>query len=259
VNEGNNMSEAKQPDSPQQPVPNSAAPERPEPAARPAPVPPAPARTTLDQILRGADLLLARVEGADAARVIVRLAAIAVIGFLVYGVVLGSFSGGDQWWASPAKVLIGAVLCATICFPSLYIFASLAGADARATHVLGMLLGTLASTAILLAGFAPVAWIFSQSSSTVSLLAPIHLIVWLISFLASQRILSAGLRRWRGRPSALTGLWASIFLVTSLQMMTTLRPLLGHSDGFRFHDERKFFLVHWADTIVSDADSPTRK
>lgn len=245
------MSEAREPDPVQKPA-SLFPPPRPDPARPPQPPvqPAAPPRTTLDQILRGADLLMERLEGPESARVLVRLAAIAIIGFLVYGVILGSFSGGDNWWTSPAKVLIGVLVCATICFPSLYIFVSLAGADARATHVLGMLLGALASTGILLAGFAPIAWVFSQSSSTISLLAPIHLIVWLISFLASQRILSAGLRRWRARPSATVGLWATIFLVTSLQMMTAMRPLLGPAHGFGFRDERKFFLAHWADTIL---------
>jgi hypothetical protein len=181
------------------------------------------------------------------------LALIALMGFAIYGVVMGSFSGGAQWWAAPAKVLMGAALCAGICFPSLYIFVSLSGAAARATQVLGMLLGALASTAVLLLGFAPVAWVFSQSSSTVSLIAPIHMIVWLVSFLASQRILSAGLRVWSGKRSATVGLWAFVFLITSMQMMTALRPLLGPASGFRLHDERKFFLVHWAETMEADA------
>lgn len=227
-------------------------------AGAPAPPPQEPARpprTALDQVLRAPEILLARLDGPGSLALLVSLGVIAFAGFAIYGVVMGSFSGGAQWWAAPVKVLIGAALCAGICFPSLYIFVSLGGADARAAQVLGMLLGALASTAVLLLGFAPVAWIFSQSSSTVSLIAPIHLLVWLISFLASQRILSAGLRVWRGRRSATVGVWAFVFLITSMQMMTALRPLLGPADGLRLHGERKFFLVHWAETLEEDATS----
>ncbi len=212
-----------------------------------------PPRTALDQVLRGPELLLARIDGPGSTGVLVQLAAISLVGFGIYGAVMGSFSGGAQWWAAPVKVWMGAALCAGICFPSLYIFVSLGGADARAVHVLGMLLGALASTAVLLLGFAPVAWVFSQSSSTVSLIAPIHILVWLISFLASQRILSAGLRVWNGRRGATVVLWAFVFVITSLQMMTALRPMLGPASRFRLHDERKFFLVHWAETIEADA------
>jgi hypothetical protein len=67
------------------------------------------------------------------------------------------------------------------------------------------------------------------------------------------RILSAGLRVWRGRGGAKVGLWAFVFVITSLQMMTALRPLLGPESRLRLHDERKFFLVHWAETIEADA------
>jgi hypothetical protein len=80
---------------------------------------------------------------------------------------------------------------------------------------------------VFLAGFAPVAWIFSQSSTPVSFIGPIHLLVWLLSMLASQRVLNAGLKHWQGRRNGLTGVWFFVLIVTSLQMATTLRPIVG--------------------------------
>lgn len=210
------------------------------------------ARPLFDQLLRSPDALLARLERADAGRCLFLLALIAFAGHAAYGLVVGSFSGGVQWWAAPLKITLGTFLCGAICFPSLYIFVSQSAAETHARHVLGMLLGMLASTGVLLAGFAPVAWIFSQSSSTVSLLAPLHYLVWFVSLVASVRFLKAGLKRWNAKRGALTGLWLVIFVVTCLQMTTSLRPILGTKERL-FDPERKLFLLHWGQTVFWEA------
>src|ERR1051325_7279740 len=80
----------------------------------------------------------------------------------IYGVVVGTFSGGTQLWAAPAKISAGLLLSAIICLPSLYIFACLGGSRARLVEVCGLVAGLLALMTILLTGFAPVAWLFSQ-------------------------------------------------------------------------------------------------
>lgn len=209
------------------------------------------ARSRFDQLLRRPEVLLERLDGPYANATLWFLLATTIVGHVAYGLVVGSFSGGEQWWAAPIKVVLGTLLCGSVCFPSLYIFLSLSGADLGLRHAIGLLLGALASTGIFLAGFGPVAWVFSQSSTTVSLLAPIHILLWCASLIASKRVFNAGLRQWSARRSGWIGLWLMILLVTCLQMMTTLRPLLGTSE--RFYDPaRKFFLVHWAQTLDAD-------
>jgi len=208
-------------------------------------------RPILDQLLRSPSALLARLDGPQATSALMSLAMLAFVGFALYGLVVGSFSGGVQWWAAPAKIVLGSFLCGAICFPSLFIFVSQSGAQTRARHVLGMLLGVLASTALLLAGFAPVAWIFTQSSTTVSLLAPLHYLVWFVSLIASVRFLKAGLQLWKARRGALTGLWITVFVLCCLQMSVTLRPILGSAEKV-FDPQRKFFLLHWGQTVAKD-------
>ncbi len=215
-------------------------------------------RPILDQLLRSPGALLARIDGPQAASALVSLALLAFAGLAVYGIVVGSFSGGAQWWAAPAKLVLGSFLCAAICFPSLFIFVSQSGAQTRVRHVLGMLLGMLASTALLLAGFAPVAWIFTQSSTTVSLLAPLHYLVWAVSLFASVRFLKAGLLRWQARRGARTGLWITIFVLCCLQMSVTLRPILGSADRV-FDPQRKFFLLHWGQVVARDLGLEERR
>jgi hypothetical protein len=223
----------------------------PTPAPQPEPDALELSRPLFDQLLRSPAALLARLDGPAPAGVLASLAAIAFAGLALYGLVVGSFSGGVQWWAAPLKIVLGSFLCCAFCFPSLFIFVSQSGAQTGARHVLGMLLGVLASTALLLAGFAPVAWIFSQSSTTVSLLAPLHYLVWLVSLLASARFLKAGLQRWQARRGALTGLWLAVFVLCCLQMTATLRPILGSSERI-LDPQRKFFLLHWGETLAKD-------
>jgi len=74
-----------------------------------------------------------------------------------------------------------------------------------------------------------------------------------ISRIVSKRILNAGLSHWKARRSALFGLWITIFLVTGMQMMTTLRPMIGPSHH-TFDPKRKFFLEHWGDTLTSESN-----
>src|SRR5688572_15240633 len=138
-------------------------PEPAPPAARPRPKGPPP-KNTVDLLLRRPDALIATLERDTPARVILRLLALSLAGHLAYGLVVASFAQGMQWWAAPLKIALGTALCGAICFPSLYIFLCLSGADVRASQVVALLVGASASTAIFLAGFAPVTWVFSTSS-----------------------------------------------------------------------------------------------
>lgn len=206
----------------------------------------------LDRLIRSPDLLLAELEGPGAASLLARLAVTVIGGHVAYGLVVGSFSGGAQWWAAPTKIVLGTILCGAICFPSLYIFATLSGAEVRAKHVLGLLLGLLALTAVFLVGFAPVAWVFSQSSTLVFFVGAIHLLIWGLSILVSVRVLQTSLKRWGSKHPELALVWTLIFVLTCCQMMTTLRPLVGTSERF-FDGEKRFFLQLYVETIEADA------
>ena len=112
-----------------------------------------PNSNVIDLLLRSPTTLMQRFDGPEAARNIALLAAVAFAGHFVYGIVVGSFARGMQWWASPLKILLGMSISGAICFPSLYILVCLSGARARAPQVVGMLLSLLALSAVFLAGF----------------------------------------------------------------------------------------------------------
>jgi len=186
------------------------------------------------------------------------LLVLALLGMAMYGVVVGSFSGGTQMWIAPAKIAIGTFLSILICLPSLYIFACLGGIDARLRTVSGVLFSAVGLGALLLIGFAPVAWIFSQSTDSVAFMSALHLVLWAIGISFGLRLIDAMGRLLSGSGRSHLKLWGFIFVVVCLQMMTTLRPIVGRSKRF-LPGERKFFLAHWFETVVGTGDSKTNR
>ena len=93
-----------------------------------------------------------------------RFALMAAGSILLFGVVLGCFAKNEQLWAAPAKVTAGLLFAGVICFPSLYIFSTLAGARVSISQLAACLAGALALAGLLLLGFAPAIWIFAEST-----------------------------------------------------------------------------------------------
>jgi hypothetical protein len=180
----------------------------------------------------------------------------ALLGMAAYGVVVGSFSGGAQMWIAPAKLALGTLLSILICLPSLYIFACLAGIDTRLRTVAGVLFAAVALGSLLLIGFAPVAWIFSQSTDSLAFMGALHLILWTIGISIGLRLIRAMGRLLSGSSRSHMTLWGLIFILVCLQMTTTLRPIVGTSKRF-LPGEKKFFLAHWFETATKSVDSKT--
>lgn len=180
----------------------------------------------------------------------------ALAGMAIYGLVVGSFSGAAQMWIAPAKLMLGTLFALLICLPSLYIFSCLAGIDARLRTVAGVLFAAVALGALLLIGFAPVAWIFSQSTDSVAFMAALHLLLWAIGISFGLRLLQAMNFLLSGsRHGQHMKLWSAIFIIVCLQMTTTLRPIVGTSNDF-LPGEKKFFLAHWLETMKGTPNGP---
>jgi len=183
-----------------------------------------------------------------AGKLIASMLFIAIVCSLIYGVIVGSFSGGEQWWAAPVKIAAGLLISTLICLPSLYIFACLSGSQARLAEIFGLVVGLLMLMTILLIGFAPVAWLFSQSTNHLAWMGALHLIFWCIATLFGLRFLEAGFSHSRARSNAGLNTWIVIFVLVVLQMTTALRPIVGTADTL-MPTEKKFFLSHWGDSI----------
>ena len=210
-----------------------------------APIPSAIA--AVEAILRQPRRVLYQLQQPGAGRVTLAMLGAAIVCSLVYGVVIGSFSGGAQFWAAPVKVAIGLLISAAICLPSLYIFACLSGSTARLAEVVGLVAGLLLLMTVLLIGFAPVAWLFSQSTESLLLMGALHLVFWLIATYFGLRFLNAGFVLREDRAGGIK-VWMVIFVLVVVQMTTALRPLIGTADTF-LPTEKRFFLGHWGECI----------
>ena len=186
---------------------------------------------------------------------------ITLISLAVFGLVLGIFSSGQQLWIAPVKVIGGVFFSGLICLPSLYIFGCLSGMDARIQHVAGLMLTFLAITSLLLVGFAPVVWLFSTSSNSLVFFGILSLAVWMVCLIFGLRVISRAAGSMGGGQGGHLKVWIIIFTLVTLQMTTTLRPILGTSDKFIELEEKHFFLGYWF-KIIGDENNhgkPSRK
>jgi hypothetical protein len=203
----------------------------------------------IDAILRHPRRVIYQLRQPDAGRLIVSMIVASIVCSAIYGVVAGTFSGGTQLWIAPAKIALGLMVSAFICLPSLYIFTCLSGSQARLVEVCGLLSGLLLLMTILLIGFAPVAWIFSQSTDSPTWMGALHLMFWFIATGFGLRFLNAGFACSEARSHAGFNTWVIIFLLVAVQMTTALRPIIGKSTTF-LPQEKKFFLVYWGDCMT---------
>jgi hypothetical protein len=209
----------------------------------------------IDAMLRHPRRVMFQLRQSDARRLIVFMILVSVVCSFIYGAMAGTFSGGSQLWIAPVKIVMGLILSALICLPSLYIFTCLSGSQARLVEVSGLLSGLLMLMTVLLIGFAPVAWIFSQSTDSLVWMGALHLAFWFIAMVFGLRFLEAGFSHSQARSRAGFNTWVVIFLLVAVQMTTALRPILGTSETFLPH-EKKFFLAHWGDCMSAGKSRP---
>jgi hypothetical protein len=206
-----------------------------------------------EAILRQPRRVMYQLQQPGSGRLVAAMLFVSVLCAAVYGVVVGTFSNGDQLWAAPVKIAGGLLISALICLPSLYIFTCLSGSQARLVEVFGLVAGLLLLTTILLIGFAPVAWLFSQSTNSLAWMGTLHLVFWGIATIFGLRFLEAGFSHTKARSNAGLNTWVIIFVLVVLQMTTALRPIVGKADTF-FPPEKKSFVTHWGEALKSSRD-----
>lgn len=250
---------------PEQPAPGSTSPTQPAAAAPPPPLPGAPGsdpaeRVPIGNLFAASEALLRQprrvwfqLTQAAQWQLTLALLGLAIAGALAYGLVVGTFSGGDQLWAAPVKIAGGLLLSGLICLPSLYIFACLSGAHTRLAEVCGLVASLLALTTVLLIGFAPVAWVFSQSTESVAAMGALHLAFAAIAVGFGMKFLARGFEQLNAQFGGGLRVWTVIFVLVLLQMTAALRPILGTSDAF-LPTEKRSFVSHWTDSLKASGN-----
>ena len=210
----------------------------------------------IESILRQPKRVHHALRQPGAVRVISSMVFVAVICALIYGVVVGTFSRGPQLWIAPLKIAGGLLIASVVCLPSLYIFACLSGSRARLAEMAGLVGGMLLLMTLLLIGFAPVAWLFSESTNSIGWMGFLHLGFWGIATIFGLRFLGAGFAGTQARSQAGLHVWAIIFVLVCLQLTTALRPIIGKADTmFPGATEKKLFIKHWYDELGKSGDA----
>ena len=180
---------------------------------------------------------------------VTRLALVgSVLGLAIFGLLLGAFSGGIQLWAAPLKVAGGMAGAVLICLPSLYIFSALGGVDATLSYIVRVLVAAVALASLLLLGFAPVLWVFSQSTDSVPFVGFLALVFWLIALCFGLRLLLEGACARGAQSLTYVQVWMAIFVIVTLQTSTALRPIIGTADTF-LPVQKRFFVQYWIDEL----------
>ena len=177
-----------------------------------------------------------------------KLLILALVGFVIFGVTMGSFSLHEQLWAAPLKTILGLTFSSIICLPSLYVFSALTGTSLGIREIIQGMAGTLALIATLLLGFTPVLWVFSQSTTSEVFFGLLVLTTWLIALFFGTGFLLKMLEQSGTTNRGPLRVWIGIFLLVTLQMSTSLRPLIGRSETL-FTTDKRFFIEHWAITM----------
>jgi len=204
----------------------------------------------IESILRKPRRVMYQLRQPRSGRLIFSMILVAIVCSLIYGVVVGTFSMGDQLWAAPVKIAGGLLFATLICLPSLYIFTCLSGSQARLSEICGLVAGLLMLMTILLIGFAPVAWLFSQSTESVVWMGVLHLVFWLIATFFGLRFLETGFSHSKARSHAGLNIWIIIFMLVAVQLTTALRPIVGKAPTF-LPREKKFFVTYWGENLKS--------
>jgi hypothetical protein len=185
----------------------------------------------------------------DGRQILLRLLLISIASLVIFGLVVGTFSWQEQIWAAPLKIVSGLLFSGLICLPSLYIFACLGGLDAKFRTIVGLLCGLIALSGLLLVGFAPVVWLFSVSSTSITFLGFLLLSLWIVcAGFGLVLVFRAGRALGMTNTGHLT-IWCGVFLLVTLQMTTTLRPIIGTSEHLVNFQEKKFFLSYWREQL----------
>ena len=199
----------------------------------------------LDQLLRSPSVILA---AKHYGKTVTTLSGLAIGGVGAYGLIVGSFNGGDQWWAAPAKLTFGFLISALMCFPSFYIFSCMSGTRASGRDLLMLLTISLATAGVILVAALPIAWIFTQASDSIVFIGTLHLIVWGTALIAMASSIGNGLRFLDAKSFALVRLWMIVFMLVTVQMTTTLRPVIGQAETL-LPSSKKFFMTHWLEVV----------
>jgi hypothetical protein len=208
-----------------------------------------------DDLLKRPSEALARAEDDVSVRNSWRLLGGALLLWAVYGAGAGFFQGGSQIAVAALKAGLIVAFGLALCVPSLYVLASLAGADLSPRRFLAIVSGFAGTLGMLLLALLPVGWLFSLSSNYLASAVWLHLLLWIVAVAFAARFLADALRQVGA--AFVVFLWICLFCAVCFQVTTLMRPVLWRPAGTSLFDSNtklffldQFGLVHRVPAVV---------
>ena len=178
----------------------------------------------------------------------------AVVFHATFGLAMGLFGGWSVALMDAAKVPLTAVFALALCYPALYVFACVGGAPLTFSRAFVLGAACLAMLGLILVGLAPVAWLFSVSTESISFVTMLVVCIWGVAVSFAVGFIAKLQEHALFRKAAGVKTWFFILALVTLQMSTCLRPMLAKPKDGWWTGGKLFFQSHFGSTF----DEPKR-
>ena len=183
------------------------------------------------------------------------LALVTGVGCALFGFAVGSFVDLKVAALDAAKMVGVAAFSFALCFPTLYVFATISGSKLSATRLAVIGLVCTATFGSLLAALSPILWLFSVSTEKAAFIVVLSCLLVALSLGFVARPIAAAAEK--GIVANIAGLhmWLVVFAVVALQTVTLVRPMLAPIGTPRKPEGKCFFLMHFGEAVGHNAAS----
>lgn len=182
-------------------------------------------------------------------RLAVFLALVSAVGCALFGFAIGSFVDLKVAALDAAKMVGIAAFSFVLCFPTLYVFATISGSKLSAARLAVIGLVCTATLGSLLAALSPILWIFSVSTENVAFIVVLSCFLAALSLAFVVCLITAAAEKKIVANKAGLHLWLVVFAVVALQTVTLVRPMLAPIGTPRTPEGKCFFLMHFGDSV----------
>ena len=202
----------------------------------------------LGELLRAPGEVMGFADGrAHYWRLAVFLALVTVVGCALFGFAIGSFVDLKVAALDAAKMVGIAVFSFVLCFPTLYVFATISGSKLSAARLAVIGLVCTATLGSLLAALSPILWLFSVSTENVAFIVVLSCFLAALSLAFVVCPITAAVEKGIVANKAGLHLWLVVFAVVALQTVTLVRPMLAPIGTPRTPEGKCFFLMHFGE------------
>ena len=177
------------------------------------------------------------------------LALVTAVGCALFGFAVGSFVDLKVAALDAAKMVGIAAFSFVLCFPTLYVFATISGSKLSAARLAVLGLVCTATLGSLLAALSPILWLFSVSTEKVAFIVVLSCFLAALSLAFVVCPITAAAEKKIVANKAGLHLWLVVFAVVALQTVTLVRPLLAPIGTPRMPEGKCFFLMHFGESV----------